>query len=85
MDFKWNDVMEGNVNKTPWDLTSDPFICHHIFNSEDVIIVYIKNICSVYLAVGPRIPNEWDWFIQKQACFNMKIIFDCKYCTITTY
>jgi hypothetical protein len=63
MYFKWNDVMESNVNENPWDLTSDSFIQHHIFNSEDVIIVYIKNICLCYLVAGPRIPNEWDWFI----------------------
>jgi hypothetical protein len=55
--------MEGNVKENPRDLTSGPFICHHIFNSEDVIIVYIKKSVSVYLAVGPRIPNKWDWFI----------------------
>ena len=45
MDFKWNDVMEDNVHENPWDLTSDPFIHHHIFNSEDVINVYIKSTC----------------------------------------
>jgi hypothetical protein len=54
--------MESNVNENPLDLTSDSFI-HHIFNSEDVIIVYIKIFVSVNLVAGPRIPNEWDWFI----------------------
>jgi hypothetical protein len=48
--------------------------CHHIFNSEDVIIVYIKNIC-LYLAVGFRILSEWDWFIYKLMCSKMKNYF----------
>ena len=41
--------MEGNVNENPLNMTYDPFMCHHIFNSEDVIIVYIKKYMLLFI------------------------------------